>query len=648
MALNRNTGGFIGRDMAVDLGTANTLVYVRGKGIVLDEPSVVAMNTTTGEVLAVGHEAKRMIGRTPDNIAAIRPLKDGVIADFEATEQMLRYFIHQVHRRRYFAKPRMVICVPSGITAVEQRAVKEAGYQAGARRVYIVEEPMAAAIGAGLPVHEATGNMIVDVGGGTTEVAVISLGGIVTSLSIRTAGDDLDQAIIAWMKKEYSLMLGERTAEEMKMTLGSAFPLPSEPDAEIRGRDMVSGLPRTVVVSSSELRQALEEPLHNIIDAVRTTLDQTPPELAGDIMDRGIVLTGGGAMLRGLDERLRHETGMPVHVAEDPLSSVAYGAGKCVEEFEALQQVLVSDGGSDGLRHGGLLMGAFGGHDGRERRWTGLDRLESRNRAAALAAGRAGARQRHPRHPRRLRRRRARRSSRPAARSARRSAPPSRPPLPPYAPSPPCPPGSAARATSPTRSATSRPATPTCAGQVELAGFDRNRLEQYDGLTTAAADLGSALVPGPGGGRRLTPVAELHRHHRRRLRRRRRPGHDGRQQRRPGRPRPARHAQHRDRPADRRPRLDGRRPRRLEHGDRLRQRQRLARPGGRARPAPRGRRVRPGARRHGRDVGEHHRPLRAGRADRHGSPRSTARCARPPSGPSSSRSSTSPPSTWSA
>ena len=238
----------------------------------------------------------------------------------------------------------MVICVPSGITGVEQRAVQEAAEYAGARKpAYIIEEPMAAAIGAGLPVQEPTGNMIVDIGGGTTEVAVISLGGIVTSLSIRTAGDELDQAIIAWMKKEYSLMLGERTAEEMKMTLGSAFPLPSEPDAEIRGRDMVSGLPRTVVVSSSELRQALEEPLHNIIDAVRTTLDQTPPELAGDIMDRGIVLTGGGAMLRGLDERLRHETGMPVHVAEDPLSSVAYGAGKCVEEFEALQQVLVSD-----------------------------------------------------------------------------------------------------------------------------------------------------------------------------------------------------------------------------------------------------------------------------------------------------------------
>jgi rod shape-determining protein MreB and related proteins len=333
----------IGRDMAVDLGTANTLVYVRGRGVMLNEPSVVAMNTQSREILAVGSEAKRMIGRTPDSITAIRPLKDGVIADFEATEQMLRFFIQRVHRRRYFAKPRLVICVPSGITAVEQRAVKEAGYQAGARRVYIIEEPMAAAIGAGLPVHEATGNMVVDIGGGTTEVAVISLGGIVTSQSIRTAGDDLDQAIISWMKKEYSLMLGERTAEEIKVALGSAFPLPEEPEAEIRGRDMVSGLPRNVVISSAEVRQALEEPLHGILDSVRTTLDKTPPELAGDIMDRGVVITGGGALLRGLDERLRHETGMPVHVADGPLDSVAIGAGKCVEEFGALQQVLVSE-----------------------------------------------------------------------------------------------------------------------------------------------------------------------------------------------------------------------------------------------------------------------------------------------------------------
>jgi rod shape-determining protein MreB len=334
---------FIGRDMAVDLGTANTLVYVRGRGVLVDEPSVVALNSSTGELLAVGHEAKRMLGRTPDTITALRPLKDGVIADFDGCEQMLRWFIQQVHRRRYFAKPRMVICVPSGITAVEQRAVKEAGYQAGARRVYIIEEPMAAAIGAGLPVHLPTGNMVVDVGGGTTEVAVISLGGIVTSLSVRTAGDDLDNAIVGWMKKEHSLLLGERTAEEVKMTLGNAFPMSNEPEAEIRGRDLVSGLPRTVTVSSSEIRKALEEPLHDIVDAVRATLDQTPPELAGDIMDRGIVLTGGGALLRGLDERLRHETGMPVHVADSPLTSVALGAGRCVEEFEALRQLLLAD-----------------------------------------------------------------------------------------------------------------------------------------------------------------------------------------------------------------------------------------------------------------------------------------------------------------
>ncbi len=333
----------IGRDMAVDLGTANTLVYVRGRGIVLDEPSVVAMSTQTREILAVGGDAKRMLGRTPEGITAIRPLRDGVIADFDATEQMLRHFIAQVHRRRYLAKPRMVICVPSGVTSVEQRAVKEAAYQAGARRVYVIEEPMAAAIGAGLPVHEATGNMVVDIGGGTTEVAVISLGGIVTTLSVRTAGDDLDQAIIAWMKKEHSLLLGEGTAEEIKMTLGSAFPQAEEAGAEIRGRDLVSGLPRTITLTPADIRVAIEEQLHAIIDAVRTTLDQTPPELAGDIMDRGIVLTGGGALLRGLDQRIRHETGMPVHVAHDPLSSVVVGSGKCVEEFEALQQVLVTE-----------------------------------------------------------------------------------------------------------------------------------------------------------------------------------------------------------------------------------------------------------------------------------------------------------------
>ncbi len=334
---------FIGRDLAVDLGTANTLVYVRGRGVVLDEPSVVALNAVTGELVAVGHDAKRMIGRTPDTVTSIRPLRDGVIADFDATEQMLRSFIQQVHRRRYFAKPRMVICVPSDITPVEQRAVKEAGYAAGARRVYVIEEPMAAAIGAGLPVHEATGNMIIDVGGGTTEVAVISLGGIVTSLSVRTGGDSFDAAIVAWLKKEHSLLLGEGTAEQLKLSVGTAFPQHQEREAEVRGRDLVSGLPRTVTVTSTELRSALAEPLDVVVDAARVTLDQTPPELAGDIMDRGIVLTGGGALLTGLDERIRHETGMPVHLAGDPLTSVAMGAGRCVEEFEALQQVLVTE-----------------------------------------------------------------------------------------------------------------------------------------------------------------------------------------------------------------------------------------------------------------------------------------------------------------
>ncbi|MGZ6869939.1 MAG: rod shape-determining protein, partial [Frankiaceae bacterium] len=262
---------------------------------------------------------------------------------FDTTERMLRFFIQQVHRRRHFAKPRLVVCVPSGITAVEQRAVKQAGYAAGARRVYIVEEPMAAAIGAGMPVHEPTGNMIVDVGGGTTEVAIISLGGIVASQSIRTAGDELDGAIISYVKKEYSLMLGERTAEEIKMSIGSAFPMPDEPPAEIRGRDLVSGLPKTIIVSAEEIRKAIEEPINAIIDAVKSTLDKCPPELSGDVMDRGIVLTGGGALLRGLDERLRHETAMPINIAENPLYSVALGAGRCVEEFEALQQVLNSE-----------------------------------------------------------------------------------------------------------------------------------------------------------------------------------------------------------------------------------------------------------------------------------------------------------------
>jgi rod shape-determining protein MreB and related proteins len=316
---------------------------VRGRGVVLDEPSVVALDRDTGAMVAVGAEAKRMIGRAPGNLVVVRPLKDGVIADFETTERMLRYFIQKVHRRRHFAKPRLVVCVPSGITGVERRAVKDAGYQAGARAVHLVEEPMAAAIGAGLPVAEPVGSMIVDIGGGTTEVAVLSLGGIVTSRSVRTGGDEIDAAIISFVKKEYSLMLGERTAEEIKMAVGSAFPRPDEPQAEIRGRDLLGGLPKTVVVTAEEVRRAIEEPVTAIVDAVRATLDTCPPELAGDVMDRGIVLAGGGALLQGLDERLRHETGMPVHVADDPLRAVVRGTGACVEDFDALQKVLSTE-----------------------------------------------------------------------------------------------------------------------------------------------------------------------------------------------------------------------------------------------------------------------------------------------------------------
>jgi rod shape-determining protein MreB len=332
----------LGRDMAVDLGTANTLVYVRGRGIVLNEPSVVAINTKTGRPLAVGLEAKRMIGRTPSHIQAIRPLKDGVIASFEITEKMLRYFIQKVHQRRW-AKPRMVICVPSGVTGVEKRAVQEAAEYAGARKgPFIIEEPMAAAIGAGLPVHEPTGNMVVDVGGGTTEVAVISLGGIVTSQSIRIAGDELDEAIIQYIKKEYSLALGERTAEEIKIALGSAYPLEEELYAEIRGRDLVTGLPKTIVTSTEEIRTAIEEPVTAIVDAVKTTLDKTPPELAADIMEQGIVITGGGALLHGLDARFQAETGMPIVLAKNPLHSVVIGSGQCLEEFDVLRQVLFS------------------------------------------------------------------------------------------------------------------------------------------------------------------------------------------------------------------------------------------------------------------------------------------------------------------
>ena len=342
----RNNPLSLGRDLAIDLGTANTLIYVRGQGVVLDEPSVVAINVNDGRPVAVGLEAKRMMGRTPNHIKAIRPLKDGVIADFEVCEKMLRYFIQKVHASRW-SKPRMVICVPSGITGVEQRAVQDAAEYAGARKpVHIIEEPMAAAIGADLPVHEPSGNMIVDIGGGTTEVAVISLGGIVTAQSVRVGGDELDDAVLQYVKKEFSLAIGERTAEEIKIQMGSAWPLEEELTADIRGRDLISGLPRTIQVTTEHIREALAEPISAIVDAVKTTLDKTPPELAADIMEDGIMLTGGGALLGGLDERLSHETGMPIKIAAEPLYSVVIGSGRALENIDAMRG-LMSLGGAD-------------------------------------------------------------------------------------------------------------------------------------------------------------------------------------------------------------------------------------------------------------------------------------------------------------
>lgn len=336
----RNNPLSLGRDLAIDLGTANTLIYVRGQGIVLDEPSVVAINANDGRPVAVGLEAKRMMGRTPNHIKAIRPLKDGVIADFEVCEKMLRYFIQKVHASKW-SKPRMVICVPSGITGVEQRAVQDAAEYAGARKpVHIIEEPMAAAIGADLPVHEPSGNMIVDIGGGTTEVAVISLGGIVTAQSVRVAGDELDDAVLQYVKKEFSLAIGERTSEEIKIQMGSAWPMEQELTADIRGRDLISGLPRTMQVTTEHIREALAEPISAIIDAVKTTLDKTPPELAADIMQDGIMLTGGGALLGGLDERLSHETGMPIRVADEPLYSVVVGSGRALENIDAMRGLM--------------------------------------------------------------------------------------------------------------------------------------------------------------------------------------------------------------------------------------------------------------------------------------------------------------------
>lgn len=334
-----------GKDMGIDLGTANTLVYVRGKGIVVNEPSVVAVNTNTNEVLAVGNEAKEMIGRTPGNIVAIRPVKDGVIADFAVTQAMLRYFIDKAYTRSLFGpKPRVIVCVPSGVTEVEKRAVVEATIAAGARdrEAYLIEEPMAASIGAGLPVEEPTGTMIVDIGGGTSEVAVISLGGIVTSTSLRVAGDELDSYIAAYIKKEYNLAIGDRTAEEIKLTIGSAYPKDVLEEMDIRGRDLVTGLPKTATITSDEMLKAIHDPIHEIIDTIKQTLESTPPELAADIMESGITLTGGGALLPGLDRLIAEETGMPVNVAEEPLNCVVKGTGMVLENIDKLKGVLIS------------------------------------------------------------------------------------------------------------------------------------------------------------------------------------------------------------------------------------------------------------------------------------------------------------------
>lgn len=329
--------GFI-KDMGIDLGTANTLVYIKGKGIVAREPSVVAIETHTRKVLAVGEEAKKMIGRTPGTIVAIRPLKDGVIADFDVTQTMLKYFIKIASPRRSLFQPRVVVCVPSGVTEVEKRAVEEAAIHAGARDAYLIEEPMAAAIGAGLPVHEATGSMIVDIGGGTTEVAIISLGGIVTSKSIRVGGDELDESIVSYIKKEYSLMIGERTAENIKITIGSADITSEEKTMDIRGRDLISGLPKTVTITSSEIYEAMKEQIFNILEAIKFTLEKTPPELASDVIEQGIMLTGGGALLDGIDRIIIRETGMPVHIAENPLDCVAIGTGKALESIDVLRK----------------------------------------------------------------------------------------------------------------------------------------------------------------------------------------------------------------------------------------------------------------------------------------------------------------------
>ena len=333
--------GLFSNDMGIDLGTATTLVYVKGEGIVLCEPSVVAIEKDTGRVVAVGEEAKKMLGRTPGNIEAIRPMKDGVISDFEITEQMLRYFIKKVHKRKALLSPAMVIAIPSGITAVEKRAVKDSAERAGARSVELIEEPKAAAVGVGLPVEEAAGNMIIDIGGGTTELAVISLGGLVYSKSIRVAGDEMDMATIEYLRKTYNLMIGERTAEEIKIRIGSAYPLEEELNMDVRGRDLISGLPKTINITSIEIREALQGPVQAIVDASKATLEHTPPELAADLIDRGIVMAGGGSLLRGIDKRIAEETGLPVHIADDPLTAVVLGTGATLNMSSRLRRRMV-------------------------------------------------------------------------------------------------------------------------------------------------------------------------------------------------------------------------------------------------------------------------------------------------------------------
>ena len=335
----RRLFGLLSTDIGIDLGTANTLVNLKDHGIVLREPSVVAVKAGTNQVLAVGDDAKRMLGRTPGNIQAIRPLKDGVIADFEVTEAMLKHFLTKVMSKKRMARPRVVIAIPSGITGIEKRAVIESGINAGAGEVHLIEEPMAAAIGAGLPVQEAAANMIIDIGGGTTEVAIISLSGIVYSRSVRVAGDELDEAISQYLRRAYNLLIGERTAEEIKIRMGSASTQSKETSAEVKGRDLIAGLPKTITVTSSEIREAMLDPLDKIVDTIRTTLERCPPELSGDLVDRGMVLAGGGALLRGLDQLLTHETGLPVHVSEDPLSAVAVGTGKVLEELAFLKKI---------------------------------------------------------------------------------------------------------------------------------------------------------------------------------------------------------------------------------------------------------------------------------------------------------------------